>query len=100
MRATSMERVFIDQQLLSIPTRAQSSSQLSDLAECPVCNSNLDRVGSAAQQEAHVKNCLEGGGGSSPQATKYLVYELPAESMLVGTECEHCSLHVASLRSF
>lgn len=110
-----MERVFIDQERLSIPTthlsRRQSSSQLSDLAEyvytcltfgvltdptrrnrrCPVCNRNLDQVGSAAEQEAHVKNCLEGGGpgsGATQQAAKYLVYRLPAESTLIGIECE------------
>lgn len=36
-RDTSMERIFVDQARLSIPgqlTRRQSSSQLSDLAEC------------------------------------------------------------------
>lgn len=93
IRATSMERVFIDQERLSIPThlsRRQSSSQLSDLAECPVCNSNLEQVGHAAEQEAHVKNCLEGGSGATQQAAKYLVYRLPAESSLIGVECVIC----------
>ncbi|KAI3612466.1 ankyrin unc44 [Moniliophthora roreri] len=33
MRATSMERVFIDQERLTIPSHGESSSQLSDLAE-------------------------------------------------------------------
>ena len=47
-------------------------------------------LGDAADQEAHVKNCLEGGSGSVPQAAKYLVYKLPAESTLVGVECVIC----------
>ncbi|THV08681.1 FYVE-domain-containing protein [Dendrothele bispora CBS 962.96] len=93
MRAASMERVFVDQERLNVPRhldRAQSSSQLSDLAECPVCFTNLDRVGGAAEQEAHVKNCLEGGTGSTPQSAKYLVYKLPNESALIGVECVIC----------
>lgn len=53
---------------------------------CPVCNKNLDDVGTASEQESHVRNCLE-GGSSSPQAAKYLVYRLPAESVLIGVEC-------------
>ncbi|CAA7259898.1 unnamed protein product [Cyclocybe aegerita] len=66
-----------------------SSSQLSDLADCPVCNLNLDEVGDAPAQEAHVRSCLEGGSGA-PQAAKYLVYRLPAESALLGVECVIC----------
>lgn len=54
-----------------------------------MCNRNLSEVGTVAEQEAHVKNCLEGGSGSAPQSAKYLVYRLPAESALIGTECEH-----------
>ncbi|SJL02266.1 uncharacterized protein ARMOST_05592 [Armillaria ostoyae] len=91
MRANSMERVFVDQGLLTIPShlsRGDSSSQLSDLAECPVCNRNLDTIGNASEQEIHVKNCLEGGSGTTPQTAKYLVYSLPAESTLIGVECE------------
>ncbi|KAF5370028.1 hypothetical protein D9758_001168 [Tetrapyrgos nigripes] len=93
IRAGSMERVFVDQERLNVPghlTRRQSSSQLSDLAECPVCNTNLDHVGGATEQEAHVKNCLEGGAGTTPQAAKYLVYKLPSESALIGVECVIC----------
>jgi hypothetical protein len=52
-------------------------------------------IGPAPLQEAHVRNCLEGGGNSSAQSAKYLVYKLPEESALIGTECEHS--HVASL---
>ncbi|KAF8076260.1 hypothetical protein FPV67DRAFT_1558766 [Lyophyllum atratum] len=92
-RTTSMERIVVDQARLTIPghlTRRQSSSQLSDLAECPVCNRNLDEFGSANAQEMHVKTCLEGGSGTTPQAAKYLVYRLPAESALLGVECVIC----------
>ncbi|KAG7449375.1 uncharacterized protein BT62DRAFT_1054189 [Guyanagaster necrorhizus] len=93
MRVNSMERVFVDQGLLTIPSplsRGDTSSQLSDLAECPVCNRNLDAIGNASEQEAHVKNCLEGGSGTTPQTAKYLVYSLPAESTLIGVECVIC----------
>jgi hypothetical protein len=45
-------------------------------------------MGSADEQEAHVKNCLEGGSG--PTSSKYLVYKLPLESILIGTECVIC----------
>ncbi|KAJ7068152.1 hypothetical protein C8F01DRAFT_1334775, partial [Mycena amicta] len=91
LRATSMERIEVDQERLSIPgrnlSRRQSSSQLSDLAECPVCNRNLEQVGDAAAQEVHVRSCLEGGSGPASHAPKYLVYQLPAESTLIGVEC-------------
>ncbi|KAF7352895.1 Ankyrin unc44 [Mycena venus] len=93
LRATSMERIEVDQQRLSIPghlSRRQSSSQLSDLAECPVCNRNLEEVGGATEQEVHVRTCLEGGSGPASTAPKYLVYRLPAESTLIGVECVIC----------
>ncbi|RDX53968.1 hypothetical protein OH76DRAFT_1453700 [Lentinus brumalis] len=91
-RTNSMERIFIDQRRLNVPspTRAQSSSQLSDLAECPVCNISLSDLGPPHAQEGHVKNCLEGGTGTVPQSAKYLVYKLPEESSLIGTECVIC----------
>ncbi|KAI0750930.1 hypothetical protein C8Q80DRAFT_1217832 [Daedaleopsis nitida] len=91
-RTNSMERIFIDQRRLNIPspTRAQSSSQLSDLAECPVCNISLSDLGPPHAQEGHVKHCLEGGTGSAPQSAKYLVYKLPEESALIGVECVIC----------
>jgi len=91
-RTMSLERIIVDQGRLSVPghpSRAQSSSQLSDLAECPVCNTNLEDVGPASEQETHVKNCLD-GGSHTPQTPKYLVYRLPAESVLVGVECVIC----------
>lgn len=96
-RASTMERIVVDQERLTIPgslTRRQSSSQLSDLADCPVCNQNLDEVGDAQEQETHVKQCLEGNSGTpqtdNPKPAKYLVYPLPAESALLGMECVIC----------
>ncbi|TCD66928.1 hypothetical protein EIP91_000706 [Steccherinum ochraceum] len=89
----SMERIFIDQRRLSIPSPSgETSSQISDLAECPVCNTSLADIGPPYMQEAHVKNCLEGGSGTSPQAAKYLVYKLPAESTLIGTDFHNSCL--------
>lgn len=62
------------------------------LCSCPVCGVNLADVGPAPLQEAHVRSCLEGGGGgASTQAAKYLVYKLPEESALIGTECKQIS---------
>ncbi|KAI0068940.1 FYVE-domain-containing protein [Artomyces pyxidatus] len=90
-RVSSMERIFIDQARLSVPSLSrEASSQLSDLADCPVCSQNLAELGSALAQEAHVKSCLDGGTGQSPQSAKYLVYKLPGESTLIGTECVIC----------
>lgn len=43
-------------------------------------------------QEAHVRNCLDGGKGHSPQIAKYLVYRLPGESSLIGIECKTRSI--------
>ncbi|KAJ6599189.1 hypothetical protein DFH09DRAFT_28203 [Mycena vulgaris] len=101
LRATSMERIEVDQERLSIPghlSRRQSSSQLSDLADCPVCNRNLEEVGDATEQEIHVRNCLEGGSGPTSQAPKYLVYRLPAESTLIGLECTSPALPTSIYR--
>jgi hypothetical protein len=61
---------------------------------CPVCNQNLAEIGAVPAQEMHVKTCLEGGSGATPQAAKYLVYRLPAESVLIGVECS-CSIVVS-----
>ncbi|KAF8605304.1 hypothetical protein BDV93DRAFT_490619 [Ceratobasidium sp. AG-I] len=86
------ERILVDAQSLLVPNhmRSQESSQISDLADCPVCSQNLADLGSAAVQEDHVRMCLEGGAGASSQAARYLVYKLPAESALIGTECVIC----------
>ncbi|KDQ64734.1 hypothetical protein JAAARDRAFT_236595 [Jaapia argillacea MUCL 33604] len=88
-----MERIVIDQGRLSVSSpgsRRQSNSQLSDLAECPVCNQDLEGLGPPPVQEAHVRHCLEGGAGTSPSTARYLVYRLPAESALIGVECVIC----------
>lgn len=87
----SLERIVIESNaLLSVPrSRQNSSSQLSDLAECPVCGESLADLGTPAMQEAHVKSCLDGPSGGISQAGKYLVYKLPAESALIGVECAH-----------
>lgn len=89
-RTTSLERIVVAQERLSIPSptrRQQSSSQLSDLTECPVCNENLEDLGPSSVQQLHVKQCLDGGAGTSTQSARYLVYVLPEGSPLVGVEC-------------
>ncbi|KAG6378849.1 hypothetical protein JVT61DRAFT_13129 [Boletus reticuloceps] len=91
--SSAVERIVVDRGRLMAPgqlTRQNSSSQLSDLADCPVCGTNLSAFESPETQEAHVKGCLDGGTRSAPQTVKYLVYELPAESALVGVECVIC----------
>jgi len=94
MRDSSLERIIVDQERLSVPSGSREvSSQISDLADCPVCSQNLAELGSVSAQEAHVRNCLEGGNGkakSAVQSGKYLVYKLPGESPLIGVECVIC----------
>jgi len=89
---TSLERIVIESaSLLSAARRREDSmSQISDLADCPVCGALLADLGTPAMQEAHVKACLDGptGGPGVNQAGKYLVYKLPAESTLIGVECQ------------
>ncbi|KAG9104717.1 hypothetical protein FRC06_011611 [Ceratobasidium sp. 370] len=85
------ERIMVDAQSLLVPSHMRSQeSSISDLADCPVCGQNLADLGSAAVQEDHVRVCLEGGAGASNQSARYLVYKLPAESALIGTECVIC----------
>lgn len=88
---SSLERIVVESaSLLSAPRRRQDSmSQISDLADCPVCGTLLADLGTPSMQEAHVKSCLDGpsGGPGINQAGKYLVYKLPAESTLIGVEC-------------
>ncbi|KAG8746412.1 hypothetical protein FRC10_005123 [Ceratobasidium sp. 414] len=82
------ERIMVDAQSLLVPSHMRSQeSSISDLADCPVCGQNLADLGSAAVQEDHVRVCLEGGAGASSQSARYLVYNLPAESALIGIEC-------------
>lgn len=55
-----------------------------------MCSTSLADLGLPAEQEAHVKICLEGDAETTPQAAKYLVYKLPGESALLGVECKFC----------
>ncbi|KZP00136.1 FYVE-domain-containing protein, partial [Calocera viscosa TUFC12733] len=89
---TGLNGIVIDSERLSVPGISRdASSVVSDLTECPVCNQNLADIGSAADQEAHVKNCLEGNtSGGVQNSARYLVYRLPAESALIGSECVIC----------
>lgn len=49
------------------------SSIASELNECPVCNKTLASLGDdSSVQEAHVRACLENGGGGSVQGSRYL----------------------------
>ncbi|EST04724.2 FYVE zinc finger [Kalmanozyma brasiliensis GHG001] len=66
------------------------SSRASELTECPVCSTSLSALGGSEEQEAHVRNCLENGGGGSMQGGRYLVYKLPGDSPIVGKECSIC----------
>ncbi|KAF8314700.1 hypothetical protein DL93DRAFT_2097093 [Clavulina sp. PMI_390] len=93
-RGTGLEGVMVSEASLAVPAhmrRGEESSQISDLADCPVCGQNLADVGPAALQERHVRDCLDGGSGpGASQAAKYIVYKLPVESVLIGTECVIC----------
>lgn len=53
------------------------SSRASELNECPVCSTTLAKLGSSEEQEAHVRACLENGGGGSIQGGRYLGEYLP-----------------------
>jgi len=94
LHTASMERIVVDQGRLAVPNtpRSDVNSQISDLADCPVCGQNLAELGNAEMQEAHVKACLEGPSGDSgtQHPGKYLVYRLPGESALIGVECVIC----------
>jgi len=93
-RNTGMDGVIVNNRSLAVHGQTRlgdDTSQISDLADCPVCGQGLNDIGPAAAQEQHVRNCLEGGSGPGVvQAGKYIVYKLPAESVLIGTECVIC----------
>ncbi|ORY85384.1 hypothetical protein BCR35DRAFT_313422 [Leucosporidium creatinivorum] len=65
------------------------ASDVSDLTECPVCGRHLAGLGGREEQEEHVKDCLETGGGSIVQGGRYLVFKLPP-GPLVSEECRIC----------
>ncbi|GAA6036876.1 hypothetical protein JCM8097_006327 [Rhodosporidiobolus ruineniae] len=72
----------------SVTPSEAAASDASELAECPVCGTTLATLGSKAQQEDHVRDCLERGGGSISSG-RYLVFTLPP-GPLVGEECRVC----------
>ncbi|EPQ28819.1 uncharacterized protein PFL1_03622 [Pseudozyma flocculosa PF-1] len=74
----------------SLAPPSDVSSRASELNECPVCNKTLATLGGQEAQEAHVRACLENGGGGSLQGGRYLVYNLPENSPIVGKECLIC----------
>ncbi|CAD6961879.1 unnamed protein product [Tilletia laevis] len=55
-----------------------------------VSDTTLAALGDSGAQEAHVRPCLENGGGGSLQSGRYLVYKLPDGSPSVAKECVIC----------
>ncbi|OZJ07015.1 hypothetical protein BZG36_00018 [Bifiguratus adelaidae] len=69
----------------------RSLSSQSLMTECPVCGRNLREFGSTSEQEAHVKDCLEGRNEGLPSVpVRYVVYKLTPDSPLIGRECPIC----------
>ncbi|CAO1635991.1 unnamed protein product [Jaminaea pallidilutea] len=80
------------------------TSRASELNECPVCSTTLAILGGQEDQEEHIRNCLENGGGGGASGSgmggtadsgfhignRYLVYKLPEGSPIVGKECVIC----------
>lgn len=48
----------------SVTPSEAAASDASELVECPVCGTTLASLGSREDQEGHVRECLESGGGS------------------------------------
>ncbi|KIJ37402.1 hypothetical protein M422DRAFT_178156, partial [Sphaerobolus stellatus SS14] len=93
IRNATMERIVVSQNHLAVPNaaREETNSQISDLADCPVCGQNLAELGTVGRQEAHVRGCLEGPRDPAiQQPVKYLVYKLQDDSSLIGVECTIC----------
>ncbi|GAA5821257.1 hypothetical protein JCM3770_007386 [Rhodotorula araucariae] len=72
----------------SVTPSETAASDVSELAECPVCGTQLGGLGDKAEQEEHIRQCLETGGGSVSSG-RYLVFKLPL-GPLVGQECAVC----------
>ncbi|CAD6974635.1 unnamed protein product [Tilletia controversa] len=51
-----------------------------------VSDTTLAALGDSGAQEAHVRPCLENGGGGSLQSGRYLVYKLPDGSPSVAKD--------------
>src|SRR6185437_5088090 len=88
-RGRTGERINVSGDQLVVPNGRRSPSQISDFAKwvfqlihisdlylffesCPVCEQPLGSFGSVSEQEAHVKNCLEGGSESNTQLSRYV----------------------------
>ncbi|BGP12902.1 hypothetical protein JCM10213_005146 [Rhodosporidiobolus nylandii] len=72
----------------SVTPSETAASDASELTECPVCGTTLAQLGSKGEQEEHIRDCLETGGGSIASG-RYLVFKLPP-GPLVGDECRVC----------
>lgn len=56
----------------SVSPSDAGASDMSELMDCPVCGEILAGVGGRTEQEEHVKNCLETGGGAIAANGRYL----------------------------
>ncbi|KAK4058123.1 hypothetical protein OIO90_000862 [Microbotryomycetes sp. JL221] len=65
------------------------ASDTSELSDCPVCGAILATLGHKEAQEAHIRDCLETGGGSIAHNGRYLTFKLQP-GPLVGRECSIC----------
>ncbi|GAA5842477.1 hypothetical protein JCM9279_005395 [Rhodotorula babjevae] len=72
----------------SVTPSEAAASDVSELVECPVCGTTLASVGGKAEQEQHIRDCLDTGGGTVSSG-RYLVFKLPP-GPLVGQECAVC----------
>ncbi|KAM0756078.1 hypothetical protein T439DRAFT_351802 [Meredithblackwellia eburnea MCA 4105] len=73
----------------SVTPSETGASDVSELQDCPVCGQVLANLGGRTEQEAHVKDCLETGGGAIASNGSYLVFKLPP-GPLVSEECKIC----------
>ncbi|KAL8286312.1 hypothetical protein RQP46_004800 [Phenoliferia psychrophenolica] len=73
----------------SVSPSDAGQSDASELQDCPVCGEVLSDLGGRTEQEEHVKDCLETGGGTIAANGRYLVFKLPP-GPLVSEECKIC----------
>ncbi|KPV78613.1 uncharacterized protein RHOBADRAFT_11206, partial [Rhodotorula graminis WP1] len=79
----------------SVTPSEAAASDVSELVECPVCGTTLASVGGKSEQEQHIRDCLDTGGGtvsSGAILTRRVhraVFKLPP-GPLVGQECAVC----------
>ena len=48
----------------SVTPSEAAASDVSELVECPVCGTTLASVGGKGEQEQHIRDCLDTGGGT------------------------------------